>query len=51
MKKNLQNMVCGFTIRDAKAFHATATDTFEHCKTVTHEDVEGEMIMPRRNHP
>eukprot|EP00486_Rosalina_sp_Unknown_P000608 CAMPEP_0201568888 /NCGR_PEP_ID=MMETSP0190_2-20130828/10205_1 /ASSEMBLY_ACC=CAM_ASM_000263 /TAXON_ID=37353 /ORGANISM="Rosalina sp." /LENGTH=252 /DNA_ID=CAMNT_0047990535 /DNA_START=173 /DNA_END=927 /DNA_ORIENTATION=+ len=40
--------LCGFTIRDAKAFHTDVTDTFEHCKTVTHEDVEGEMIMPRR---
>ena len=40
--------LCGFTIRDAKAWHTDKTDTFEHCKTVTHEDVEGEMIMPRR---
>eukprot|EP01083_Nonionella_stella_P119532 357383_1 len=38
--------LCGFTIRDAKATHTT--DTFEHCKTVTHEDVESEQIMPRR---
>eukprot|EP01084_Bolivina_argentea_P113698 202607_1 len=40
--------LCGFTIRDAKAEHESSTDTFEHCKTVTHEDVEGETILPRR---
>eukprot|EP00485_Elphidium_margaritaceum_P019055 CAMPEP_0202726258 /NCGR_PEP_ID=MMETSP1385-20130828/184520_1 /ASSEMBLY_ACC=CAM_ASM_000861 /TAXON_ID=933848 /ORGANISM="Elphidium margaritaceum" /LENGTH=996 /DNA_ID=CAMNT_0049392475 /DNA_START=97 /DNA_END=3086 /DNA_ORIENTATION=+ len=40
--------LCGFTVRDAKAEHSAEIDTFEHCKTVTHEDVEGEAIMPRR---
>mmetsp|Transcript_41398 Transcript_41398/g.66586 ORF Transcript_41398/g.66586 Transcript_41398/m.66586 type:complete len:1075 (-) Transcript_41398:25-3249(-) len=40
--------LCGFSVRDAKAEHSDKTDTFEHCKTVTHEDVEGEQIMPRR---
>ena len=40
--------LCGFTIRDAKAPHSLEIDTYQHCKTVTHEDVEGEAIMPRR---
>ena len=40
--------LCGFTIRDAKAEHATISDTFEHCKSVTYEDVLGEEILPRR---
>jgi len=40
--------LCGFTVRDAKADHSAEIDTFEHCKTVTHDDVEGEGILPRR---
>ena len=39
--------LCGWTIRDAKAVHLGG-DTFEHCKTVTHEDVMDEIIIPRR---
>ena len=39
--------LCGWTIRDAKAVHS-GDDSFEHCKTVTREDVEDEMIIPRR---
>ena len=39
--------LCGWTIRDAKAAHSGG-DSFEHCKTVTHEDVEDENILPRR---
>lgn len=39
--------LCGWTIRDAKAVHS-GDDSFEHCKAVTHEDVEGEEIIPRR---
>jgi len=43
--------LCGWTIRDAKAEHSDTFggDSFQHCKTVTHEDVlSDEVIIPRR---
>eukprot|EP01084_Bolivina_argentea_P078622 142682_1 len=38
--------LCMFTIRNAYTIHIN--DSFQHCKTPTHQDLETEIILPRR---
>ena len=47
LMKQYKYGLCMFTIRDANAVHTD--DSFEHCKTATHEDLLSEEIIQEEN--